>query len=98
MKNKILAIIFLLISTSLLAATSNFSNARELAEMGFWQESLNELNKVPVLERNADYKLLEAFAKVMTNQASESHEQYILKNASLENQFILLLKNETRTL
>lgn len=94
MKNKILAIIFLLISTSLLPATSNFSNARELAEMGFWQESLNELNKVPVLERNADYKLLEAFAKVMTNQASESHEQYILKNASLENQFILLLKNE----
>lgn len=94
MKNKIARLIFLVFCISVFAENQDFINARQLAENGFWSESLVELKKVPKSQKNSDYQLLEAFAKVMTNQASAKDEKYILNNASLENKLILLLKKQ----
>lgn len=94
MKNKIAQLIFLVFCISVFAENQDFINARQLAENGFWSESLVELKKVPKSQKNSDYQLLEAFAKVMTNQASAKDEKYILNNASLENKLILLLKKQ----
>lgn len=94
MKNKIAQLIFLVFCISVFAENQDFINARQLAENGFWNESLVELKKVPKSQKNSDYQLLEAFAKVMTNQASAKDEKYILNNASLENKLILLLKKQ----
>ena len=94
MKNKIAQLIFLVFYISVFAENQDFINARQLAENGFWNESLVELKKVPKSQKNSDYQLLEAFAKVMTNQASAKDEKYILNNASLENKLILLLKKQ----
>ena len=94
MKNKIARLIFLVFCISVFAENQDFTNARQLAENGFWNESLVELKKVPKSQKNSDYQLLEAFAKVMTNQASAKDEKYILNNASLENKLILLLKKQ----
>lgn len=94
MKNKIAQLIFLVFCISVFAENQDFINARQLAENGFWNESLVELRKVPKSQKNSDYQLLEAFAKVMTNQASAKDEKYILNNASLENKLILLLKKQ----
>lgn len=94
MKNKIAQLLFLVFYISVFAENQDFINARQLAENGFWSESLVELKKVPKSQKNSDYQLLEAFAKVMTNQASAKDEKYILNNASLENKLILLLKKQ----
>lgn len=94
MKNKIAQLLFLVFCISVFAENQDFINARQLAENGFWSESLVELKKVPKSQKNSDYQLLEAFAKVMTNQASAKDEKYILNNASLENKLILLLKKQ----
>ena len=94
MKNKILGFLFLFLYISVFAENQDFLNARQLAENGFWNESLVELKKVPKSQKNSDYQLLEAFAKVMTNQASSKDENYILANASLENKLILLLRKQ----
>lgn len=94
MKNKIAQLLFLVFCISVFAENQDFINARQLAENGFWNESLVELKKVPKSQKNSDYQLLEAFAKVMTNQASAKDEKYILNNASLENKLILLLKKQ----
>lgn len=94
MKNKIAQLLFLVFCISVFAENQDFINARQLAENGFWNESLVELKKVPKSQKNSDYQLLEAFAKVMTNQASAKDEKYILNNASLENILILLLKKQ----
>ena len=94
MKNKIAQLLFLVFCISVFAENQDFTNARQLAENGFWNESLVELKKVPKSQKNSDYQLLEAFAKVMTNQASAKDEKYILNNASLENKLILLLKKQ----
>ena len=94
MKNKILGFLLLFLYISVFAENQDFLNARQLAENGFWNESLVELKKVPKSQKNSDYQLLEAFAKVMTNQASSKDENYILANASLENKFILLLRKQ----
>ena len=94
MKNKILGFLLLFLYISVFAENQDFLNARQLAENGFWNESLVELKKVPKSQKNSDYQLLEAFAKVMTNQASSKDENYILANASLENKLILLLRKQ----
>ena len=94
MKNKIAQLLFLVFCISVFAENQDFINARQLAENGFWNESSVELKKVPKSQKNSDYQLLEAFAKVMTNQASAKDEKYILNNASLENKLILLLKKQ----
>lgn len=94
MKNKILGFLLLFSYISVFAENQDFLNARQLAENGFWNESLVELKKVPKSQKNSDYQLLEAFAKVMTNQASSKDENYILANASLENKLILLLRKQ----
>lgn len=94
MKNKIAQLLFLVFCISVFAENQDFINARQLAENGFWNESLVELKKVPKSQKNSDYQLLEAFAKIMTNQASAKDEKYILNNASLENKLILLLKKQ----
>ena len=77
MKNKILGFLLLFLYISVFAENQDFLNARQLAENGFWNESLVELKKVPKSQKNSDYQLLEAFAKVMTNQASSKDENYI---------------------
>ena len=94
MKNKILGFLLLFLYISVFAENQDFLNARQLAENGFWNESLVELKKVPKSQKNSDYQLLEAFAKVMINQASSKDENYILANASLENKLILLLRKQ----
>ena len=94
MKNKILGFLLLFLYIFVFAENQDFLNARQLAENGFWNESLVELKKVPKSQKNSDYQLLEAFAKVMTNQASSKDENYILANASLENKLILLLRKQ----
>lgn len=94
MKSKIFFLVFLIFCGAIFAENQDFTSAKNLAENGFWAESLVELKKVPKSERNADYQLLEAFAKVMTNQASSKDEKYILENASLENRLILLVKQK----
>lgn len=94
MKTRLLSVFLLFAGFWAFAQTDSLSIARDLAEKGFWDEAYIELEKVPKTQKNSDYQLLEAFAKVMTNQASFKDEQYILKNASLENRFIMLLKSK----
>ena len=94
MKTRLLSVFLLFVGFWAFAQTDSLSIARDLAEKGFWDEAYIELEKVPKTQKNSDYQLLEAFAKVMTNQASLKDEQYIFKNASLENRFIMLLKSK----
>ena len=84
MKNKILGFLLLFLYISVFAENQDFLNARQLAENGFWNESLVELKKVPKSQKNSDYQLLEAFAKVMTNQASSKDEKYIARSILLQ--------------
>lgn len=94
MKRRIFQLIFLICFFQIFADSNSFTKARELAEKGFWEESYIELKNVPRSEKNADYLLLEAFVKIMTNRGTAKDEKYILENASLENRMILLLKNK----
>ena len=94
MKNKLFQLVFLILCFNVFSQSEEIMSARDLAESGFWQETLVKLKSVPKTEQNSDYKLLKAFANVMTNQSSSEDEEYIMQNASLENKLNLLVRQK----
>ena len=94
MKNKLFQLVFLILCFNVFSQSEEMMSARDLAESGFWQEALVKLKSVPKTEQNLDYKLLKAFANVMTNQSSSEDEEYIMQNASLENKLNLLVRQK----
>ena len=62
MKNKILGFLLLFLYISVFAENQDFLNARQLAENGFWNESLVELKKVPKSQKTRCSKTAQAFS------------------------------------